>query len=392
MNKAKSFLGYFYKYLFHSKTRQKLIFLAVFGLFLSSMALIVIQGVMNGLQGEMIKRSKKAEGSYILRFLDYEESDIDSLMEELKSRDIFFTKEIELELLGRHDGYIAPIVLRGIDFKTSTPKFLEDLSYGGVVLGEDLSFRLKSTLLSSVTFFSPAHVDLFFGEVPRVSSEDVSDIARTNVQEVDSTTAWVRSSFIHNLIRERSYNLIRIYDDYPKAEIISILDKTGLDKSINLMSWEDSNPELLWAFNLESVVMLVLFVCMCFLVSITIVAGNLIFFNKIKFDLISFWILGLSKKTISFLMFLYFQVKALITCLAGLLVGGLVLYLLKLYAPDIMPNVFLERSLPVNVTTYHILVAFFVPYSVASLFSLYALITFNKENSSYIELIRKVGE
>ncbi len=392
MNKAKSFLGYFYKYLFHSKTRQKLIFLAVFGLFLSSMALLVIQGVMNGLQEQMIKRSKVANGSYVLRFSEYDEKSIDKLMSELKKKNVFFTQEIELELLGRHDGYIAPIVLRGIDFERSKPKFLEDLSYSGVILGEDLSFRLKSALLSSVTFFSPAHVDLFFGEVPRMSSEDVSDIARIDVQEIDSTTAWVRSSFIHNLIREKTYNLIRVYDEYPRSLIAGIIKDSGLEETVNLKSWEDANPELLWAFNLESVVMLVLFVCMCFLVSITIVAGNLIFFNKIRFDLISFWILGLSKKSISYLMFLYFQIQALITCIAGLLVGGLVLYLLKEYAPDIMPNVFLERSLPVEVTTYHLLVSFFVPYGVASLFSLYALITFNKENSSYIELIRKVRE
>ena len=392
MNKAKSFLGYFYRYLFHSKTRQKLIFLAVFGLFLSSMALLVIQGVMNGLQEQMIKRSKKANGSYVLRFSEYDKDSIDKLTNELEANKIFFTKEIELELLGRHDGYIAPIILRGIDFSTSKPKFLEHLNYGGVVLGEDLSFRLKSALLSSITFFSPAHVDLFFGEVPRMSSEDVSDIARIDVQDIDSTTAWVRSSFIHNLIREKTYNVLRVYEEYPKSLIAGIINKLNLNESISINSWEDSNPELLWAFNLESVVMLVLFVCMCFLVSITIVAGNLIFFNKIRFDLISFWILGLSKKTISFLMFLYFQVQALITCIAGLLVGGAVLYLLKQYAPDIMPSVFLERSLPVEVTPYHILISFFVPYGVASLFSLYALITFNKENSSYIELIRKVRE
>ena len=57
-----------------------------------------------------------------------------------------------------------------------------------------------------------------------------------------------------------------------------------------------------------------------------------------------------------------------------------------------MPDVFLERSLPVEVEPSHILIAFSVPYLVSSVFTLYAILMFNKENSSYVEVLRKVGD
>lgn len=66
MSKAFAFISYFIKYIFHSKTKQRLIYLTIVGLFLSSMSLIILQGIMQGLQGKMIRRSKFVSGDFIL--------------------------------------------------------------------------------------------------------------------------------------------------------------------------------------------------------------------------------------------------------------------------------------------------------------------------------------
>lgn len=389
----KSFLGYFFKYLFHSKTRQKLIFLAIFGLFLSSMSLVVLQGVMQGLQGKMITRSKKVLGDYIFYVERMTYLEVKEKIKELEKERYFFVTEHEVELLGKHEGFVAPVILRGIDLSYAKKHssfsefFLSNVDLGGVVLGRDLANRLDVPILSKVLFYSPAHSDSFFGDIPRMSSEVVTSRISTDVNEVDEIVAWVRSSFVQKLSKQKKINRIRFYGEVEPDILSKILGKKG-----TLKAWEDLNPELLWAFKLESIVIVALFVAMSFLISLTIVSGNLIFFNKIRFDLISFWILGMSRKVIVKMMFLYFQLKSIVTCAFGIFVGVLVLLLLKKFSPQIMPEVFLERSLPVEIKLSHILIAFFIPYLVSIFFSLFALASFDKENKSYIELLRKVGE
>ncbi len=391
MAKLKSFISYFVKYIFHSKTRQRLIYLAIIGLFLSSLSLLVLQGIMQGLQGNLIKRNKAAQGTFKIDVQYLEQAKLQELERALKDQKISYSREYEIELLAKYDAYIAPVVLRGVDFNFYTPDFLKKTEISGVVLGADLSNRLKSPVLSELTFFSPSHTDEMFGDIPLMSVEMVSDIALTEVIEVDQVTAWVDVTFVQNLIREETINTLRFFNDASIITVEKILKKPDFS-SISILTWEEQNPSLLWAFRLETIVMISLFVCMCFLVSLTIVSGNLIFFSRIRLDLISFWILGLSKKTITWLMIVYFQLKTIITCLLGLVAGGGILWWLKNYAPEIMPDVFLERSLPVEVESSHLLIAFCVPYLVSSTFTVYAILMFNKENSSYVEVLRKVGD
>ncbi len=391
MAKLRSFISYFVKYIFHSKTRQRLIYLAIVGLFLSSLSLLVLQGIMQGLQGNLIKRNKIAQGSYKIDVQYLEETKLKELEAELRNQNLSYSREYEIELLAKYDAYIAPVILRGVDFNFYVPSFLKQSEQSGVILGADLSNRLKSPVLSELTFFSPSHTDEMFGDVPLMSVETVSDIALTEVIEVDQVTAWVDITFVQNLIREESVNTLRFFKETPLEEVEKVMESLGLEPE-SILTWEEQNPSLLWAFKLETMVMISLFVCMCFLVSLTIVSGNLIFFNRIRLDLISFWILGLSKKTITWLMIIYFQLKTVITCILGLVAGGGILWWLKNYAPEIMPDVFLERSLPVEVESGHILIAFFVPYLVSSVFTVYAILMFNKENTSYVEVLRKVGD
>ncbi|MCB9091027.1 MAG: ABC transporter permease [Halobacteriovoraceae bacterium] len=392
MSKAFAFISYFIKYIFHSKTKQRLIYLTIVGLFLSSMSLIILQGIMQGLQGKMIRRSKFVSGDFILNVKeDLGKEREEQLLKSLQDQKITFYPEYELELLVQNETYISPVILRGIDTQYGVPAFLQDSDLEGVVLGADLSSDLKASILSEITFYSPSHSNELFGNVPRMLSDVISDLLITDVTEVDSITAWTRISFVQNLTRERVFNRIRFYENSIE-KVQKIIKNLSLGDAAKIVTWEEMNPSLLWAFKLETLVIVSLFVCMCALVSLTIVSGNLIFFNQIKFDLVSFWILGLSRKVINWLIFLYFQLKTVVTCILGIVCGGGVLWWLKNYAPEIMPDVFLERSLPVEVNFSHLAISFFVPYGVSTLFSFYALYYFNKENTSYVEQLKSVGE
>ena len=58
---------YFFFYIFKSKTRQKLLLLSIIGLVLSSFSLVIIQGVMGGLQKGLITKSKDVVGHGIIQ-------------------------------------------------------------------------------------------------------------------------------------------------------------------------------------------------------------------------------------------------------------------------------------------------------------------------------------
>ena len=101
------FYKYFFLYIFKAKTRQRLLFIAVVGLFISSFSLVVLQGIMGGLQNGLINRSKKALGVGHIEFIKPIHS---SVYNEYK--EIFFNKKIkaffeyEIELMVRKDNRV----------------------------------------------------------------------------------------------------------------------------------------------------------------------------------------------------------------------------------------------------------------------------------------------
>ena len=156
-------------------------------------------------------------------------------------------------------------------------------------------------------------------------------------------------------------------------------------------SWEEKNSTLVWALNLETKVMLFLFVGMSLLIGICITIGFLIFYNKVKVDLASFWILGLSKDSLLNLIFYFGQIITISFTALGTGLGVLFLFLLKTNKFILMPEHFVERNIPVHLESFHIFLSFIVPYSVACLFSYYTFRVFKKNNYSFINLIRRVG-
>ena len=385
-----TFLKYFFKYIFFSKTRQKLIFLAICGLLISSFSLVVIQGIMGGLQKGLVSRSKNVLGTGFIQTknLSITSEEYKSLITTLVKNNITSIPELEIELLVQNEKFVSPVILHGLDMSYSKPKFLKSRDFDELILGSDLGRDLRAFFGSKIIVTSPSHTDFIFNEIPRQSITEVSDFFSSELPEIDKLHGWIRLSFMQNLIRKHEINKIRIYDK--DIEYVSnILSSSKLDYRV--VSWEEQNSSLVWALNLETRVMLFLFIGMSFLIAICITSGFLIFFNKIKIDLSSFWILGMSKDQLSRLSYIFGQSITIIFSLLGLCLGLLFLYLLDSKLLVIMPDLFIERNIPVSLTISQIIISFFVPYVISSIFTHFTFKSFINESKSFLSLIRKVG-
>lgn len=384
------FFRYFFGYILHAKTRQRLLFIAVVGLFISAFSLMVIQGIMGGLQKGLIGRSKSVHGHSIIQFSNPTSEDLHQLKEILRKEGTPFSSELEVEVMLKHRNLIAPAKIHGVDLSEDQIPFLMDKDFNGLVMGSDLSGKLRVQIFDDLQIIAPGVTDSLMGEVPRFISEEVSDYIYTELMEVDEFEVWARLGLVQNLLRQRGINQIRIFDEVPpevKEKILAINTK----ESKRWLTWEDMNQALVWSLNLETKVMLFLFISMSLLVAIAITSGLLIFYSKIRRDLMSFWILGMGQRVLIKLCFKFTLILSAITCALGGIFGYGTLLLLEKFGHDLMPDIFIERQLPIRLDVTSVTLSLIIPFGISLIFSYFSFAHFRKENQSFVFIVRSMG-
>ncbi len=388
MNSA-PFFRYFVSFIFRAKTRQKLLFIAVTGLFLSAFSLMVIQGIMGGLQHGLISRSKSINGHYLLRFPGTSSESISEIKEVLRKEGIPFYSELETEVMLRRKNFVAPAKIHGVDQSDELPLFLKDKDFSGLVLGSDLAGKLKTQFMDDIEVIAPGVTDSIMGEVPRYVSDSVSDYIYTEISEVDDLEMFSRLSFVQNLLRDRSINQIRIFGELTPAIVERLV--IAAPHQSRLMTWADLNQALVWSLNLETKVMLFLFISMSLLVAIAITSGLMIFYSKIRRDLMSFWILGMGQKKLMALSFKFTLILSGLTVVVGGIFGSIALTILERFGHDLMPDIFVERSLPVQLNFNSIVISLLIPFGISLIFSWFSFAHFRKENQSFVNIVRSLS-
>lgn len=384
------FFSYFFSYIMRAKTRQRLLFIAVSGLFLSSFSLMVIQGIMGGLQKGLIARSKAVHGSHLIIFDEATNEDLADLKEILKKEGVPFYSELETEVMLKFNSFVAPAKLHGIDLDDERPAFLDEKDFKGVVMGSDLASKIRMQFLDEVQVIAPGVTDSIMGEVPRFVSETLSDYLYTELQEVDDFEVWSRIGLVQNLLRQRGINQIRLFGEVPPEVLEKVLN-FPTEVSKRHLSWEKMNEALVWSLNLETKVMLFLFISMSLLVAIAITSGLMIFYSKIRKDLMSFWILGMGQEKLVKLCYRFTLILSGVTVLVGGIFGHIVLILLERFGHDLMPDIFVERELPVHLDFSHIVLSLIIPFGISVVFSYFSFAYFKKENQSFVAIVRSLG-
>ncbi len=383
------FFSYFFSYILRAKTRQRLLFIAVVGLFLSAFSLMVIQGIMGGLQKGLVNRSKSVHGSYLISF-DQPVADASEVKEVLRKEGVPFYSELEVEVMLKHRTFVAPAKLHGIDLSDDRPEFLEEKDFKGLVMGNDLAGKIKVQFLDELQIIAPGVTDSLMGEIPRFVTEGLSDYLYTELPEVDEFEIWARKDLVHNLLRQRGVNQIRVFGELTE-EIRNRLRKVETEAPLRILSWEKMNEALVWSLNLETKVMLFLFISMSLLVAIAITSGLMIFYSKIRRDLMSFWILGMAQRQLVRLCFKFTLILSAITVVLGGISGYITLRILESYGHDIMPDIFVERRLPIQLDFSHIVMSLLIPFGISLIFSYFSFAHFRRENQSFVSVVRSLA-
>ncbi len=369
----KTFFLFLLKYVFRARSRQRLLVFAFLGLLFASFSLLVIQALMGGLQNGVIKRSKNIEGILtIKRITNLQPKELEQLYGILNRYDAYYTKELVTELLIQSGGRVLPVRLHGIDHQGLIPPFLQHKKWKNLVLPFDFGYRLSLDQGSFVMLISPAEMIYTLNGIPRMAQIKVDHFITTDVPEVDQIDGWIRLSFLQNFLRRQTINVIRVF----KAKKLGLLQEELESKfkhSLLLQRWEQTHQDLAWALNLESKIMLALFISVVFLVSISIISGQLIFWSKIKNDLVGMWILGASRRKIfQAALRSFFLLNSLATVL-GISCALIALHFFAKYGGNVLPDIFIDRKVPVMITLSSITWSLLTPISISGLFCWYTL-------------------
>lgn len=344
---------------------------------------------MGGLQEKVIGRNKGVEGSFLLLrpLIDrYPDKD---LISTIKSFPHPAYPEYQIEVLLKDEGRLAPLILRGVDVDNfGFPGRLNHLKGSDLILSHDFRYRYHLRRGDEVRIISPAHADTVFGDLPRAVTARLESFVSTDVPELDQVLGHTRLGFVQNFIREASLSGIRFFGNPSESEIRKHFNRYLGEKS-RLLTWEEEHKTLVYALSLENTVMIFLFIGMTVLVGLCIVSGLLLFLDKIRLDLASFWILGLSTAKIDRLSQLFIILLSVLSSLSGIIVASIGLIILEKFGGNIMPEGFVDRKIPVQWELSKFWISFIVPCSVSLLVSLLALKLYRRDERN-LDLLRTI--
>ncbi len=341
---------------------------------------------MGGLQSGVVSRSKNVEGVAVLSLrTSLSRKELFKLELLLERYSATFSKELEIELLLKKDGRVLPAIVHGVD-ASYIPPFLEQKKISNFIVPYDFAYRLDLEEGESFSLISPAETIHSLAGIPRMSKGVVEKFFTTGVPEFDQINIWTRLHFLQNFLHIKHINKMRIYTCSNLEGLLKNIS-SQFPKSVMVQRWEDINRDLAWALKLESKMMLGLFLSVIFLVSISIISGQLLFWNKIKQDLVGMWLLGASSRQLFRAAFSSFFLLNLLATVMGLILSYGSLKLFALYGGNILPDIFIDRKIPVLIEPYSLLISFVLPTLIATFFCWYTLKILMKD-TDFLELIR----
>ena len=384
-----------------SKLLSLISVIAIGGVLVGVAALVVIMGVMNGLQGDL--QDKILVGSPDIRVMSYDDGmrmkDWHPVLDKakktpgvMKGAPFLQTQGIATRVHGTTKGVTKGVAIVGIlpegipgsdvtsirnhatfgNFKFQSPDSLNH----GVVLGSILASSLNA--FPGDTLQLQGQADELDPLTGMLKSSDITVVVsgtfETGLYEYDATYLYMdlalaqKFSGFHDDITGLE---LAVNDRWKSREIADMLDST-LKEPVRMMDWQEQNRPLFQALKLEKLGMAVILLLIVIIAAFNIVSTLTMVVSDKTREIGILRAMGLPAKSIRKVFVFQGMIIGAIGTLGGLIVGLLVVVIMvKLQWPRLDPQIYFIDHVPVIVLPLHVILVALASMAIATVATLY---------------------
>jgi len=224
-----------------------------------------------------------------------------------------------------------------------------DLGAGEVILGVGLAERLGVYSGSAVTVISPEALLLPAGEKPDFEKATVTGLLTSNIADVDGKVLFYNREKTFLRLKDSASKEVGIEIRLPNAERFAPLKAELEAEGAKVASWVDRNSSLFFALRMEKTAMGVVLALSALISSFSIVTVLFLLLAQKRRDIGVLMSMGLSPRRARFLFMGVGLTLSMMGIGGGLILGLLVCWVVGTFPLDILPAIYYERTIPINV-------------------------------------------
>ncbi|RLA68481.1 MAG: ABC transporter permease [Epsilonproteobacteria bacterium] len=359
----KKFVGHIIKHYLKYDKENPFIFisamLAFLGIATGVMVLMIAMGIMNGTQKEFSK--KLFVMNYPLTVLPLREDSVnDKLIQTLKNKfpHLKFSPYYTTQVITKNDAAVQGSLLYGVDYEkeaalnnifakakgTETSKFK-------VVMGEGLSFEMNTPKGKKVTLYFSEQQAIGFGTMPLQKRFVIDGVFKSGLKAYDKAIMYTSLEAFEKLLKRKHgiYDGLHIFSENPLDEIENI--RKVLPELVFIEGWWQQNGNFFAAMEMEKKALFLVLLLIILVASLNIISSLLMTVMSRRSEIALMRTLGATQIEIKSIFFKLGLIIGSTGILAGTLLGGLGIWILKTFDIISMPaDVYGTSKLPVDLS------------------------------------------
>jgi putative ABC transport system permease protein len=333
--------------------------LAFLGIAAGVMVLMIAMGIMNGTQKEFTK--KLFVMNYPLTVLPIAEDVVnDELIAQLKEKfpHLKISPYYTTQVITKNDGAVQGSLLYGVDAdKESAINEIFKSARGNhsskfrVIMGEGLSFEMNAPKGDKVTLYFSEQQAIGFGTMPLQKRFIIDGVFKSGLKAYDKAIMYTSLEAFEKLLKRKPgfYDGLHIYTDDPLSEIDAIRDI--LPEMVLIEGWWQQNGNFFAAMEMEKKALFLVLLLIILVASLNIISSLLMTVMSRRSEIALMRTLGATKKEIKTIFFRLGLIIGSAGIVAGTMLGGLGIWILKTFDIISMPeDVYGTSKLPVDLS------------------------------------------